>query len=138
MSRFHHHFALGVVSLAMLGVGCNASRSGSPQAKQPGTAELTSADVKTRIERVMVSDGHGISIAARDGCLASIAEATDDTGDYDEMRVRCPRPDRMASFFTSIDRITSAAQLTRVGEEEDDVESPAAQVLTAGGVAMRV
>lgn len=138
MSISHRIFALGAVSLATLGLGCNATHSGSPQAKQPGAAELTSADVKTRIERVMVSDGHGIAIAARDGCLASIAEASDDTGDMDEMRVRCPRPDRMATFFTGVDRITSAAQLARVGEEDGDVEAPAAQVLTAGGVAMRV
>jgi hypothetical protein len=123
--------AFGLLALPLC--ACNSSSK-----KEPATAALSSADVKMHIERLMVSDGHGIAIAARDGCLASISEATDDTGNYDEMRVRCPRADRMAAFFSGVDRLTSGVQLTRVGDEDMDVEAPAAQVLTAGGVALRV
>jgi hypothetical protein len=90
-----------------------------------------------RIERVMVADGHGILVAARDGCLASIAQAADETGDMDELRIRCPRPERMSTFFQGLDRMASAMTMSKEGDVDMEITGPAAQVVTAGGVSMR-
>ncbi len=143
MSLSTRFLVLGVASLVGLGLGCaNATKTGSPQPKEPsgGTAALSSADVKMHVERVLASDGKSISIAARDGCLASIAQITDQAGSHDEMRVRCPKPGRMGQWFDGVDRMTSAFPMARLENEEDDskLQLPAVELVTAAGVGMRL
>jgi hypothetical protein len=97
--------------------------------------------MKMRAERLLASDGHAIAIVARDGCLASIAQAQDETGQYDEMRVRCPRPGRMGTWFDGVDRMLSAVPVSAVATDEDDSKTPSfpvVQVITASGATMRV
>jgi hypothetical protein len=89
---------------------------------------------------VLVADKGSIAIVARDGCLASLGTGQDDTGTFDEMRVRCPRGDRFAIWFDGLDRTTSSFPVEEIGDDEDVDEKglPAAQLAIADGSVVRL
>jgi len=135
---------LGLGLLAgLFGTACGgATRSASPQSA--GTAGLTSAQVNPRFERVLVAEKGMIAMVARDGCVAALSSggggmAPDDTGDFEEMRVRCPKPERLKAWFAQVDRITGSVALDPVPEDsDDDTEIPAAELVTAKGSVLKV
>lgn len=95
----------------------------------------------SRIARVLVADKGNISMVARNGCVATVGTGTDQTGNYDELRIRCPRPERMAQWFSGIDNLTQNVSLDRVADNESedaDIPLPAAELVTANGVVFRV
>jgi hypothetical protein len=129
------------VSAAVLAMACGgATRSASPQgaANAKGGATLTGASVKSAVERVLVADKGTISMVARDGCLATVSAMLDDTGSSDELRIRCPRPERLDAWFKQIDGMTSSVPLTRVADEDEDVQLPAAELVTLSGAVLRM
>jgi hypothetical protein len=79
-------------------------------------------------------------MVARDGCVATIAAGMDATGDYEELRVRCPKPDRLRAWFVGVDRITASVDVDVVDEnsDDDDVVLPAAELVTKKGDVMHV
>ncbi len=119
--------ALGCAVLA----GCGgASRAHAPQARV-GTAQLTAADVGRRVQKVLVTDGELIAMVGRDGCHATMRSGNDaNIGPSDELRVRCPRKERLAAWFAGIDRVLSTVEVAEIGEDdEDDVKIPAAHLV---------
>lgn len=126
------------LSFAM-SLGCGgATRSGPPQA--PGKVGLTSAEIKPRVFKVLVARKGTIGMIARDGCVATLSTTKDGVGDADEMRVRCPPAERLSAWFAGVDRIVAGAPTERVSEDsgEEDVELPAAELVTAAGTVLKV
>ncbi len=131
-------FRASLVLGALLAIGCGgATRHASPQST-PGTAALTGATMKARFDRVLVADQGLIAMVARDGCVAALAAGRDDTGEFEEMRVRCPKPERLKAWFTGVDRITAAVEVTPVDEDSEEPGVPAAELVTGKGAVMRV
>lgn len=129
--------AFSLVSLASIAAGGCATRSGTPQTA--GTAALTGAKITPRIERVLVADRGVVAMVARDGCVATVSTSELEAGSSDELRVRCPRPDRMSAWFAGVDRLTSSVALEPSKEDEgEDAPLPSAEVVTANGKVMHV
>lgn len=127
-----------VAAFALLSACGGATRApATPQ--KTGTAELTSAKVAPRIERVLVADRGVVAMVARDGCVATVSIAELEAGATDELRIRCPRPDRLAGWFEGIEALTTTVAFEEVDEEEEseDIDLPAAEVITARGSVRR-
>lgn len=121
--------------------GCGgATRSASPQAQTPaGTAELTGAQITSRFERVLVAEKAAISMVARNGCVATMSSGTDDTGEFEEMRVRCPKPERIKAWFAQVDQILAAVAVEPATDDsEEEIALPAAELVTKKGDVMLV
>ena len=129
-------FAAGLLATACGG----ATRSGSPRSPS-GTAALTGANVSTRFQRVLVAERGIVVMVARDGCVATVSSAAeqDDEGGSEEMRVRCPRPERLRAWFAAVDRLTAGLAVVPVSEDSaDDTPLPAAELVTAKGQVLQV
>lgn len=101
---------------------------------------LTAATMGSRVERLVVAEKGAISMVSRNGCLATVVTSEGQAGQRDELRIRCPKPDRMKAWFDGAERVTGAVALEPVRDDEEDgeVDLPAAKVLTSSGKAMRV
>lgn len=85
-------------------------------------------------------------MVARGGCLASITSRTDEKtpreGAFDEMRVRCPRPEHLSEWFAGVDKLTAKIAVEPVKEDTDDdgeeVVLPAASLVTSRGLVVEV
>lgn len=79
-------------------------------------------------------------MVSRDGCLASVNTTEAAPDGHDELRIVCPKPERMKSWFAGADRVI--ATLALEPDEEDDDETPlklpAAKLLTSSGEMLRV
>lgn len=129
-------FALSVVAVAALAACSSATRpAATPQ--RPGTAALTGAKIGPRIERVLVADRGVVAMVARGGCVATVTSAELEAGSSDELRVRCPRPERLATWFAGVDKLTASVPLEEENDD-DDVSLPAAELVTAKGTILRV
>lgn len=132
-------FVLSVAAAAAVSACSSATRpAATPQ--KPGTAALTGAKVTPRIERVLVADRGNVAMVARGGCVATVSSAESEAGSSDELRVRCPKPERLAKWFAGVDALTASVALEeeKEDEESDDVPLPAAELVTAKGVILRV
>lgn len=134
-------FAAGFVGLlsACGGSARNAS-TGAHAPSDVGTATLTGAGTSARVARVLVADKDAMAMVVRGGCVATIGTGADEGGNYDEMRVRCPKPERGATWFSSIDRLVATLPTKRVEDDDDDekVPLPAAELATSSGAVYRV
>lgn len=126
------------ISVALFAGGCATRKAATPQPS--GSAALTGAKIGPRIERVLVADKGVVAMVARDGCVATISTSEMETGSSDELRVRCPRPERMSAWFDGVDRLTAAVALepTKEEMEADDVPLPSAELVTGKGKVMHV
>jgi hypothetical protein len=141
---------IGVVGV----VGCGSSHksASSPQASKTTT---TASVVHPRIEKLVVADKNQISMIARDGCLATVQTTESQIGSHDELRVRCPKPERVKTWFDGVDRLLSTVEYDRTatstakadddgdGDGDDEAEEnktplPAAKVLTASGKTLKI
>ncbi|HVJ92373.1 MAG TPA: hypothetical protein VM580_21380 [Labilithrix sp.] len=78
---------------------------------------------------------------ARGGCLATVRTVEGGAGSTDELRVRCPKPERIKTWFEGADRVAATLALeplTREEDEEIEVSLPVAKLLTTSGKAFRV
>lgn len=67
--------------------------------------------------------------------------AESEGGTYDELGVRCPKPERIKRWFDGTERVIATSTLEPVREELEDVEDanlPLAKILTASGETLRV
>lgn len=131
--------ALSFTMLAALSVSaCATRKAAAPQAS--GSAALTGAKITQRIERVLVADKGVVAMVARDGCVATVSTAETEVGSSDELRVRCPRAERMRAWFDGVDRLTSSVALEPTADdmEADDIALPSAELVTASGKMMHV
>jgi hypothetical protein len=131
-------------------VGCGSSHKGasSPQA---GKTTTTASVVHPHIQKLVVADKNQITMIARDGCLATVQTTESQIGSHDELKVRCPKPERLKTWFDGADRLLSMVEYDRTAPQEsadddDDEKSPAAaaatlpaaKVLTASGKTLKV
>jgi hypothetical protein len=132
----------GALLIALsLTAACGGATRGAAPPQTTGTAALTGAKVAPRIERVLVADKGVVALVARDGCVSTVSTAELQTGSSDELRVRCPRPERMNAWFAGVDRLTAAVALEPTKEEEieaDDLPLPSAEIVTANGKMLHV
>jgi hypothetical protein len=92
-----------------------------------------------RIERLVVAERGSISMVARGGCVAMVRTAESETATHDELRVRCPKPERLKTWFEGADRVTATLALEPIRDDDDDDDKlPVAKLLTASGRALRV
>lgn len=127
-------FLLSFTMLAAISAsGCATRKAATPQ--PTGAAALTGAKIGPRIERVLVADKGVVAMVARDGCVATVSTSELEAGSSDELRVRCPRPERMRAWFDGVDRMTASIALEPSKEEEEgeDVALPSAELVTSPG-----
>lgn len=134
--------AVGLLGLIVAGtIGCGgASRARAPQ-PQVGTAQLTAADLGRRVQKVLVADKEAIAMVGRDGCHATVRQGNvQNIGPSDELRVRCPRKERLTQWFKGLDRVLSTIEVAEVGDEDDDADDggPAAQLVVGKGKVVKV
>jgi hypothetical protein len=127
-----------MVLAAFAACGCATRKAATPQTS--GSAALTGAKIAPHIERVLVADKGVVAMVARDGCVATVTTSESQTGSSDELRVRCPRPERMKTWFGGVDRLTASVQLepTKEEMETEDLPLPSAEIVTASGKMMHV
>jgi hypothetical protein len=124
---------------------CSGCRGATHQVASPqAPAETTAATLSVRIDRVLVAEGDEVSLVSRGGCVALVRTMDRAGGGSDELRLRCPKPERMAAWFDATDRelhrIALAPVAKRSAKEEDDdaPTPPTAKVLTAKGDTLQV
>ncbi len=127
------------IVLAVLLAACGGStrRAATPHSK----ATITGATMAPRVERLVVADRGSVSMVARGGCVATVKTAESEGGTYDELGVRCPKPERMKGWFEGAERVIATLALEPVREELEDVEDtklPLAKLLTTSGKTLRV
>jgi hypothetical protein len=132
-------FVLSITMLAAVSAGGCAPRKAAPP-QTSGSAALTGAKMGPRIDRVLVADKGVVAMVARDGCVATITTSELETGSSDELRVRCPRPERMRAWFDGVDRLTASVALEPSKEEAEaeDLPLPSAELVTGSGKVMHV
>jgi hypothetical protein len=130
------------VGLGLSVTACGgATRRASPQSAgtAAGTAALTGATLGGHFQRVLVAERGVVAMVARDGCLATITSGTNEEDSADEMRVRCPKPERIKSWFAGVDKITSTVAVEPLDDDDaDDPPLPAAELVTSKGNVMLV
>lgn len=126
---------VGVALLVLAGCG------GKKEAKDATSAPtLTAARIPSRVARVLVAQKGKVAMVSRGGCVASVGSGVDDTGEFDEMRIRCPKPERLAEWFTAFEAETGKMPVERVPEDEDDddIPIPTTEFVTASGEVLRI
>ncbi len=122
-----------LVAFVLLGCGGATRRASTPHGKTTTTAASIPAP---KVERLVVAERGNIAMVSRGGCVATVH--TSDAGG-DELRVRCPKPERIAAWFDGADKVLAGFSYEPVKHDDDDeVALPAAKVLTAGGKTMRI
>jgi hypothetical protein len=127
-----------IALMAMLtACGGSTRRTATPHSK----TTITAATVAPRVERLVIVERGSISMVARGGCVAMVRTAENDIGTQDELRVRCPKPDRLKTWFDGTERVTSTIALEPMSDDEDDdakdVKLPLAKLLTASGKTLK-
>lgn len=105
-------------------------------------AELTGARVGLRLQKVLVADDEIVAMVGRDGCHATMRSAGDGKvrlGEGDELRVRCPKKERLAKWLEGVERSLAAMELAEAPDDDDeDVAGPVAKVVVGKGRVLRV
>lgn len=131
-------FVLTVAAVAAL-TACSSATRPAATPQKPGTAALTGAKITPRVQRVLVAERGVVAMVARDGCVATVTSAELEAGSSDELRVRCPRPERLATWFAGVDKLTASVPLEEENDDEDeDVPLPVAELVTSKGRVLRV
>ena len=137
-------FAAGLLTSACGG----ATRSGSPQSPS-GTAALTGAKLGVSYQRVLVAERGIVVMVAREGCVATVSSANGHAGQAqrnpggdesttEEMHVRCPRPERLKTWFSAVDKLTAGLPVVPASDDSDETSLPAAELVTAKGDVLSV
>lgn len=127
-------FALGAVVL--MGCGGATRAASSPQGKTTTTA----ASMAPRIERLVVAERGTVSMVARGGCVATVRTSDAEVGGEDELTVRCPKPERLKSWFDGAEQVLAGLsyELVKEDDEEGEIALPVAKLLTAAGRTLKV
>lgn len=136
VSRPSDTLLLSLVALIAVSLGgCGGSRAHDARAKAPGKAQLTAAALGHRVQKVLVADKEVVAMVGRDGCHATVRSGTEaNLGQGDELRVRCPRKERLAAWFDGIDKSLAQVELAEVAEEDEDgTSAPAAEIVVGQG-----
>jgi hypothetical protein len=129
---------IGLIGLIGLLSACGGT---TRRAATPHSATMTTAaTLAPRVERLVVVERGSVSMVARGGCVAMVRTAENEAGTHDELRVRCPKPERLRTWFDGADRVVSTLALEPIVEgrgEAEDAKLPTAKVLTASGKRLR-
>jgi hypothetical protein len=84
-------------------------------------------------------------MVARKGCVASLRTTATQAGSSDELRVRCPKPERLKTWFDETGKTMASFQLVAAEESKDDSDgdseessTPWAKILLASGRTLKV
>jgi hypothetical protein len=131
-----------IAALAVL-AGC---RGATREASSPhGATTTTAATVASHVERVLVSEAGELSLVARKGCLATLRTSDSEAGTNDELRVRCPKPERIKAWFDATAGLIQSFAFEAAREEKESAEDeheegppPWAKVLTTSGKTLKL
>lgn len=138
--------ALPALAALLAACGGQSRQTSSPHSE----ATVTSAYIKGHhVEKIMVADEGTVAIVDREGCLAQVKERSTAVGPAAEILTRCPKPERMASWFDQSDRVTDVLVYEPLtarpeGDESEalddklDLHAPTAKVLVSNGKMLRV
>ena len=155
--RMRSSLQIAVILVGLVGgvTGCGSSHK-SASSPQAGKTTTTASVIHPRIEKLVVADKNQISMVARDGCLATVQTTESQIGSHDELRVRCPKPERIKAWFAGADRLLSNVEYEKAAQQKADADDddadaddekadsakeptlPAAKVLTASGKTLKV
>lgn len=125
-----------IVAVALIGCGGATRGASSPHGKTTTTA----ASIGPRVERLVVAEKGNVSMVARGGCIATVHTSEGDSAQH-ELSVRCPKPERMKTWFDGADRVMAGFTYEPVKDEEEEDEEvslPVLKVLTAKGQTLKV
>jgi hypothetical protein len=115
-----------LVAFVLMGCGGATRRASVPH----GKTTTTSASIAAPIDRLVVAERGNISMVSRGGCVATVH--TSATGG-DELRVRCPKAERLNAWFDGADKVMAGFAYEPVkDDDEEEIALPAAKVLTGG------
>jgi hypothetical protein len=141
-----HLFHANVRWLAVLGAGLFATGCGSAtrHASSPhGTTTTTAAEMEggMRIDKVLIAEPHRVAMVARSGCVSTMRTSSEGRGD-DELRVRCPKKDRIDRWMIAAAGVTGKMTLEPAPDDEDDPKldrsQPFAKILLTSGKLMQI
>jgi hypothetical protein len=137
--------ALGLVAAVTL---LGACRGATPGASSPQATRTTAATManRPRVERLLVAEQGAIAMVMRGGCAASLKTSEGATGSNDELRIRCPKPERLRVWLEGTERLLAGFTLEPVADEPDDesgeskvkTKLPLAKILTKAGTTFRL
>ena len=135
---------LGVLGAGLIVTACGGStrHADSPHGETTTTAATMEGGL--HIAKLLVTEPNHVAMVARDGCVSSMRTSGSEVGD-DELRVRCPKKARLASWMQAADGIASKLTLVPAPEPTEDDEhvvtgkiKPSAKVMLASGKVMAV
>lgn len=145
MHFFHANGSwLGVLGAGLIVTACGGStrHADSPHGETTTTAATMEGGL--HVSKLLVAEPNHVAMVARDGCVSTLRTSASEVGD-DELRVRCPKKERLASWMQAVDGIASKLTLTPAPEPTDDEEhaviaktTPSAKLLLASGKVMEV
>jgi hypothetical protein len=141
--------ALAIASAAVVLAGCRAATPGASAPQGSGTTRTTAAAIgdRPRVERLLLAEQGTIAMVMRGGCAATMKTSDSATGAQDELRVRCPKPERLRAWFDTTERLLAEFTLEPIPESPDGDDGPAtetkpklplAKVLTKAGTTLRL
>lgn len=135
-SRIGSFLAVGSFVGCIAGCGAGTRPASPPHSE----ATLTAASIEGagRVEKILVADHGSVSVVERDGCMATVRNEG-------ELHTRCAKPERMKAWFDGADRSLAKVAVEpmtkeqlHVEDDQADVSTPSAKMLTANGKALRV
>lgn len=136
---------LGVLSAGLLATACGGATRGASSPHGETTTTAATMEGGFQIQKLLVAEPNRVTMIARDGCVQSLRASGAEGGD-DELRLRCPKKDRLESWLRATSGVASRLALTEApdpSEDEDrpnkvDRAKPMAKLLLAGGKVMLV
>ena len=145
MHLFHANGSwLGVLGAGLLVTACGGSTRHADSPHGETTTTAASMEGGLHVQKLLVAEPNHVAMVAREGCVSTMRTSGAEVGD-DELRVRCPKAERLASWMHAADALVSKLTLTPAPDPTDDDEhvssehrAPTAKVLLTSGKVMQV
>lgn len=135
---------LGVLSAGLLVSACGGATRGASSPHGETTTTAAVIEGGPQLQKVLVAEPNRVTMIARAGCVQSLRASGADGGD-DELRVRCPKEERLESWIRTTSAVASKLAMTEAPDADDDDRpakvdrsKPMAKLLLASGKVMMV
>lgn len=137
---------LGVLGVGLLVSACGGTTRGASSPHGETTTTAATMEGGLQIQKVLLAEPDRVTMIARGGCVQSL-RASGAAGGDDELRLRCPKKDRLESWIHATSGVASKLTLTEAPDPVDDDDAqpakidrskPMAKLLLASGKVMLV